>query len=331
MTIVIPAYEPDEKLIALVKRLKDLCKFKVLIIDDGSGENYKWIFQETQKIGCQVISYENNKGKGRALKTAFSYLNQTSEDDVVTADCDGQHLPEDILKTANAIKENEILLGTRHFKGKVPLRSSFGNILTKGVFSIVSGKKISDTQTGLRGFEKNMLPWLCKVEGETYDYEMNVLLEAEKAGYNLKEIPIETIYLENNKSSHFNPLKDSIKIYLPIIKFSGSSLLCALVDFILLMIFEKMTSNLFISVLGARACSVALNYSLNKKYVFSSKDKNGLSRYLVLATFIAVNNYLLINLFSTFEINLVIAKFLTEGTLFFFSYFAQRKYVFKYH
>lgn len=329
MTIVIPAYEPDEKLITLVKKLRDSCDFKILIIDDGSGENYSWIFQETEKIGCQVISYENNKGKGGALKTAFRYLNLTSKEDVVTADCDGQHLTEDILKIANKIKENKILLGTRHFKGKVPFRSSFGNTLTKGVFSVVSGKNIQDTQTGLRGFEKNMVPWLCSVAGDSYDYEMNILLEAENAGYDLKEIPIETIYLENNKSSHFNPLKDSIKIYLPIVKFSGSSLFCALVDFILLMILETMTSNLLFSVLGARACSVALNYSVNKKYVFSNRDRRGFQRYISLAILIASTNYLLINLFSTFGMHLVIAKILTEGTLFFFSYYAQRTYVFK--
>ena len=306
-----------------------MCDFNILIIDDGSGENYNWIFQETQKIGCRLFHMKRIKGKGGALKTAFRYINITNKDEVITADCDGQHLPEDIVKIANEIIGNKIILGTRHFKGKVPLRSSFGNKLTKGVFSIVSGKNIKDTQTGLRGFEKNMLPWLCRVEGEGYDYEMNILLEAEKAGYDLKEIPINTVYLEKNKSSHFNPLKDSINIYLPIVKFSGSSLMCALVDFILLMILEKMTSNLLFSVLGARACSVALNYSVNKKYVFSNRDKNGLSRYLVLASFIAITNYLLIHLFSTFGMNLVIAKILTEGTLFFFSYYAQRKFVFR--
>jgi len=329
MIIVIPAYEPDGKLVTLVKDLKIMCDFNILIIDDGSGGKYNSIFEETKKIGAQVISYEKNKGKGGALKTAFKYINLTDKDDIITADCDGQHLPKDIIKIANEITKDKVILGTRHFKGKVPLRSSFGNILTRGVFSIASGKKIKDTQTGLRGFEKNMLPWICSVEGESYDYEMNLLLEADKAGYDLKEIPIETIYLENNKGSHFNPLRDSIKIYLPIVKFSGSSLICALLDFIMLMFLEGMTSNLLFSVLGARACSVAVNYSLNNKYVFSSRDKSGLLKYLLLASFIAITNYLLINLFCNLGIHLIISKILTEGTLFFFSYYAQRNYVFK--
>ncbi|PRR81852.1 bifunctional glycosyltransferase family 2/GtrA family protein [Clostridium vincentii] len=329
MIIVIPTYEPDEKLITLVKNLKDMCDFNILIIDDGSGENYNWIFQETKKIGCKVLSYDRNKGKGEALKTAFRYINLTNNDDVITADCDGQHLPEDIVKIANEITANKIILGTRHFKGKVPLRSSLGNKLTRGVFSIVSGKSIKDTQTGLRGFEKDILPWLCTVDGESYDYEMNVLLEAQKAGYDLKKIPINTVYLEDNKSSHFNPLKDSIKIYLPLVKFSGSSLICALVDFLLLMILYRMTSNLLFGVLGARACSVALNYSVNNKYVFSNKSKSGFQRYILLAGIIVTTNYLLIHLFSTLGMPLVISKLLTEGTLFFFSYAAQRKFVFR--
>jgi len=329
MIIVIPAYEPDEKLVTLVKKLKNMCDFNILIVDDGSGEKYTSIFDKTKEIGCQVISYTNNRGKGGALKSAFRYINITNMEDVITADCDGQHLPEDIIKIANEITENKIILGTRHFKGKVPLRSSLGNKLTRGIFSIVSGEHIEDTQTGLRGFHKKMLPWLCTIEGEGYDYEMNMLLEAKDAGYDLKEISINTIYLESNKGSHFNPIKDSIKIYLPLLKFSGSSLMCATVDFMLLIILQKMTSNLLFSVLGARACSVALNYSLNQKYVFSNRDKNGLPRYLILASFIAITNYCLINLFYTLGMALTIAKVFTEGTLFFFSYFAQRKYVFK--
>ena len=118
-----------------------------------------------------------------------------------------------------------------------------------------------------------MLPWLCEVQGERFEYEMNMLLEAEENDYEIKEVPINTVYLEDNKSSHFNPLKDSIKIYLPFLKFGMSSILSALLDFSLLIFIKLLTSNLFLAVVGARLCSGVFNYIMNKKYVFSKGNR----------------------------------------------------------
>lgn len=335
MVIIIPAYEPDEKLIKLVGELKEKCDSKILIVDDGSGEKYSWIFQRVELLGAIVVRYKNNKGKGRALKTAFNIISNWDEaEEIVTADCDGQHLPEDIMKIMNKVKVNKgkIILGARNFTGKVPFRSIFGNKLTSIIFFLAKGKKITDTQTGLRGFSKDMLPWLCEVKGERFEYEMNMLLESEENDYEITEILINTVYLEDNKSSHFNPLKDSIKIYLPFFKFAMSSILSALLDFSLLIIIKLLTSNLFLAVIGARVCSGSFNYIMNKKYVFSRGNRKNeeicFHKYALLALILMFMNYITLNYLCNIGINLVLAKIITESILFMFSFLIQKKYVF---
>lgn len=335
MVIIIPAYEPDEKLIKLVGELKEKCDSKILVVDDGSGERYTRIFEKTEQLGAVVYRYEKNRGKGATLKTAFSIVSSWEEaEEIVTADCDGQHLPEDIMKIMNQVKLNKskIILGARHFTGKVPFRSIFGNKLTSIVFLLAKGKKVTDTQTGLRGFSKDMIPWLCSVEGDRFEYEMNMLLEAEDSGYEIKETPINTVYLENNKSSHFNPLKDSIKIYMPFLKFGMTSILSALLDFSLLIFIKLLTSNLFVAVIGARICSGSFNYLVNKHYVFLKGNKRNeeicFHKYVLLAVVLMFMNYITLNYLCTIGINLVVAKIMTESILFLFSFLVQKKYVF---
>lgn len=337
MTILIPAYEPSENLIELIKDLKDICNFDIVIIDDGSSEAYRNIFERAAEAGCTTLIHNSNRGKGQALKTGFKYIQETSENHgVITADCDGQHLPEDIIRIAEAVPQynNHIILGTRRFVGKIPLRSSFGNSITRAIFAHTSGAKIYDTQTGLRGFSIDMLPWLCNIEGNRFEYEMNMLLEAVPTGYNFHEIYISTVYLEQNKSSHFHPLKDSLRIYLPILKFSMSSLISAMLDFILLCIIQTITKNLFFSVVCARLFSATFNYTMNKVYVFSKfKDtsiKKSLPRYFLLVTLIMLANYGVIHTYySVIGLSLFFAKIFTEVTIFLFSFWSQRKFVFK--
>jgi glycosyltransferase involved in cell wall biosynthesis len=336
MIVLIPAYEPNQRLINLIHDLLDTCDYEIVVVDDGSGPEYKSIFDTVTSLGCTVLTHEHNRGKGAALKTGFHYIQETKKAaGVVTADCDGQHLPKDIIRIAEEVQEHQktIVLGSRKFVGKVPFRSRFGNSVTRSVFSFASGVKIYDTQTGLRGFGAEMLPWLCKIAGDRFEYEMNMLLEAVQAGYKFKELDIETVYLEQNKSSHFHFLKDSFRVYLPIVKFSMSSLMSALLDVLLLVIIQIFTSNLLLAVVGARVCSAAFNYTANRHFVFSrSKDvpvKSSLPRYMLLAIVVMLANYGVIDFYySTIGLSLLLAKIFAETTIFLFSYWVQRKFVF---
>lgn len=338
MTILIPSYEPDERLITLIHKLKEAGDDAILVVDDGSGADYRRIFDEVEQAGCTVLTHRFNQGKGSALKTGFDYVRQQAQSDgVVCADSDGQHLPGDILKLTEAVREhrNHIVLGSRQFTGKVPLRSRIGNSATRMIYTLATGKPIQDTQTGLRGYSSDMLDWLCQVPGDRFEYEMNMLLEAPKVGYPLVEVPIDTVYLDDNKSSHFRPFTDSARVYFPFLKFSTSSGFAAILDFILLFALQWLTSNLLISVIGARICSSIFNYSVNRKYVFVKGKGQGtairksLPRYFSLALIIVLLNYGMLHLFhESLGISLIAAKLVTEASLFMLSYWAQRTFIY---
>ncbi|MCX7773118.1 MAG: GtrA family protein, partial [Clostridia bacterium] len=211
--------------------------------------------------------------------------------------------------------------------------SRFGNAVTRTIFSLLTGNRIYDTQTGLRGFSKDMLDWLLTVPGERFEYEMNMLLGAKAAGYGFHEVEIDTVYLENNQSSHFRVIADSFRIYMPILKFSASSLLAGLLDFILLFVIKFFTGNLLAATVVARIVSSLCNFLVNKTYVFKKSNANGQSaigKYYALAALILALNYMLLSLLNEqLGIPLVIAKLVTEGVLFLFSYTCQKKFVFR--
>ncbi|MEK4063682.1 MULTISPECIES: bifunctional glycosyltransferase family 2/GtrA family protein [Paenibacillus] len=337
MTILIPAYEPDKRLLELIVQLQEYQLGPIVLVDDGSGPAYRGIFDMAEAFGCTVLTHEANLGKGRALKTGFRYIQESGLSGyVVCADSDGQHLPHDIKRIVEVLQNQTtpgIVLGSRRFSGTIPLRSRFGNSVTRAVFSLTTGTKIYDTQTGLRGFSFPMLDWLCQIPGERFEYEMNMLLTAHREGYTLTEEYIDTVYLEDNKSSHFRPLVDSFRIYLPILMFSTSSLLSALLDFTLLFLFQSLGHNLFLSVAAARLCSSIFNYSMNRKYVFTggkaSRLQESLPKYFALVILVLLFNYGLLYFYNEkLIIPLVAAKLMTEVSIFLFSYWAQRRFVY---
>lgn len=337
MTILIPSYEPDVRLLNLVLQLQTFKLGPIVIVDDGSGLEYRGIFQTAEAYGCTVLTHEVNQGKGRSLKTGFQHIKEHAlQGGVVCADSDGQHLPHDIHRIFETLLTQTnpgIVLGSRRFTGKVPARSRFGNAVTRSVFSLSTGSKVYDTQTGLRGFPYEMLDWLCQIPGERFEYEMNMLLTAHKEGYEITEEFIDTVYLDHNESSHFRPLADSFRIYLPILMFSMSSLLSALIDFGLLFFIQYFTHNLFLSVVAARLCSSMFNYTVNRKYVFSSgrnsKVQKSLPKYFLLVLLVLLLNYGLLYFYNEkLIIPLLAAKILTEISIFLFSYWAQRRFVY---
>lgn len=333
MKVLIPAYEPRETFLRLIQDIREYCHMEVIIIDDGSGKDYEPIFKRAKALGSTVLYHPNNLGKGAALKTGFRYLiNVGEEQGVICADCDGQHRVEDICKVAEETCKDDktVVLGARQFTGKVPFRSKFGNYVTRKVFSLREGYEIYDTQTGLRGYPAAMLPWLCKVEGDRFEYEMNVLLKLKSSGYFVKEIMIDTIYEKGNESSHFRPLIDSFQIYMPLVKFTTSSLLAALLDFGLLLFFQGLLHQLLFSVVLSRSMSSIFNYSCNKYFVFQGKQSHikSTSKYFMLVVVIMVLNYILLNAIVYTGIPLAFAKIITEIALFLFSYITQRKLVF---
>lgn len=224
---LIPAYEPEEHMIPLLEDLKQR-DFEIIVVDDGSGKDYEPIFTEAKEYAT-VITCHKNGGKGKALRIGFSYIKENYDDDtvVVTLDCDGQHKPEDAEFLARCVNRDKktIYIGSREIPKSSPLRSRFGNAVTRVWFKLITGKKLHDTQTGLRAFPKEYMDLLLEGKGDRYEYEMGTLIAATESGILIKEIPIETIYINNNENSHFNPVPDTLKIWKTMFKFSDKLLI----------------------------------------------------------------------------------------------------------
>ncbi|KXT78902.1 bifunctional glycosyltransferase family 2/GtrA family protein [Streptococcus sp. DD13] len=337
--LVIPAYEPDKQLVQLIQKIKEKSNFDIIVVNDGSSAEKRTIFDQIEQ-DAHVIHHQSNQGKGYALKTAFRYILSTGKfGTVVTADADGQHKIFDILRVANASQSNPntLVLGSRNFTGKVPLRSAFGNKLTRKLFKLQTGVAITDTQTGLRGFTTNMLSFLLGVEGNRYEYEMNMLLSACKE-YPILEVPIETVYINDNEGSHFRPIKDGLMIYKNMLKFALSSVGSFLIDYLVYAIcLATLTSfpigsRILLANTIARIASGIFNYTTNKRLVFKNNDslaKTGTGYFTLAFVLYALDTLLIRGFYAIFGINLLIVKVIVGLLLFFVSWMVQKKIIFK--
>ena len=215
MIVLIPAYEPNENMIELLKELKKF-DLNIVVVNDGSGSLYRDIFEEACKY-AKVLEHTVNKGKGRALKTGLKYISGAFKGKyvVVTMDCDGQHKVRDAIKLYEYVINNpkKLVLGKRLRSNKTPLRSRLGNSITRFVYRLATGLDVYDTQTGLRAFSNELIPFMLDVDGERFEYEMNVLLKCVVNKIEIKELEIETVYIDNNSHSHFKTIRDSILVY----------------------------------------------------------------------------------------------------------------------
>lgn len=339
--ILIPAYEPDKKLVSLLEEFKQQTDYSVVVVDDGSSSNAQAIFKEAGAYAT-VLRHSQNSGKGTAIKTGLAYIRENFSEHavVVTVDADGQHKVADAIKLVKKAVEQRgsLIIGSRRFSGKVPLRSRFGNTITRLVYRLITRSRVKDTQTGLRAFVSDMIPFMLNIKGERYEYEMNVLLECSRHHVPVEEVWIETIYINDNATSHFNPVKDSYRIYKEIIKYCGSSLIAFGIDFAVFSLMVLLTRGvlfidyIILSNIIARIISSSVNFYINKKYVFKNKDSliKTAVKYFALAGAILFMNTFLIKLFFSYVIgNEFISKLIVEVTLFIISWLVQRFFVFK--
>ncbi len=337
--IVIPAYNPGEILLEMVdKIINALPEADIVLIDDGSEQQYKGVFEKlAHKERVFIVTHAVNQGKGKALKTGFEFVLQHFADKkaVITADADGQHSLNAICTMANNFYgDGTLILGRRNFANKndvdIPLRSKLGNRMTQWVFNHLCGIKISDTQTGLRLIPAALLPQFLKLKGARYEYETNCLLWCKENGIEIKEIDIDTIYENGNESSHFNPLADSLKIYSIILKYVCSSLLSTIIDYIVFFGLSNFVENVFILTYAGRGASIAVNFLVNKKVVFKS---NGDSiwqavKYIILVIISGTLSSVGVYFLTQCGLALVLSKVIMETTLFFFNFICQKNLVF---
>ena len=308
---VVPSLNPTRQLTSTVEGLLAAGFARVILVNDGSRPETEEYFQELDRLPqVTPLTHPVNRGKGAAMKTAFTWLLEHWPDcpGVVTVDGDGQHHPEDALACAQKmLAEERVILGCRDFsRPEVPPRSRTGNRITRGVFRVFCGMSLSDTQTGLRAVPRRYLEELTAVAGDRYEYETNMLLALKQRRIPWGEMKIRTIYLEENRGSHFHPVRDSWKIYRLILahffRYTLSSVVSAVADTGMFGLLSALLAGVLAgaaltaaATAGARALSSLLNFSLNRWVVFRSRGPLGrsLARYYALALPMLLAQFLL--------------------------------------
>ena len=354
ISVVLPSLDPDEKLIAVVDGLLEYGFSHIILVNDGSKQENLHYFTDlaAQHPEITLLHHEVNKGKGAALKNAFNWFLQNRPEGfgVITVDGDNQHHPADTKACCEHMMETgHTTLGCRDFNQEdVPFRSSFGNKTTSAIFKIFVGMTISDTQTGLRAIPRDVLKVLVEVEGDRFEYETNMLLAFKQNGIAFDEVKIRTVYIEENKSSHFRVFHDSWRIYKLILahffRYTVSSVLSAVVDTGAYSLLGWLLSSAFqgfaltaAAGVGARIVSSLLNFYLNKKLVFQSKVSTGkaLVRYYTLAlpqmaaqVLLTQGVYALLSIPDTANGLRTLIYALVMTVLYFLSYMIQQRWVF---
>ena len=353
IAVLIPSLDPDGAMVTYIRDLKNEGFEMIILVDDGSSDATQTYFCQVRDLpGVTVLRHAVNQGKGRALKTGFHYiLNQFSSQElagVVTADADGQHSAADTRRIAERLCQEEkirgggIVLGTRNFREEhVPFKSRSGNQITTLVFHALYGKRIADTQTGLRGIPYAFLPMCLRMPGERFEYEIMMLIEAVREKRAIIEEPIETIYIDSNRATHFQAVRDSARIYRVLFRtffqYTMSGIASFLIDIGLFALLTKslfrflpVSAATFGGTLLARVISSLFNYTVNQS-IFSGKRvrKKTLLRYYSLCVTQMLCSWLLVTgVFYQLHWNTTLIKCLVDLLLFLISFQIQRLWVF---
>jgi len=339
ITLVIPAYDPSTTVVDLVKRLLQNGFVNVVVVDDGSSANSATVFSAIDKIsGVTMLRHRENRGKGAALKSAFRFITDHLAKDtdwVITLDADGQHRVEDVVKLAKASSgaHDRLILGIRDFTGSVPLRSKFGNLLTRFVLRLFSQVELKDTQTGLRSLPLPYLYTAQQIRADRYDFELECILEAKRAGLSLEQLPIETIYIDNNALSHFRPIVDSMRIYSIFLRHLAMSILSFGIDITAFTIIYALGGNIIGSTYLARIISGSINFYFNKTLVFHSHERKRVVYeaffYVGLAILVATASGVAVEyIASKADWSVPLVKVVVDAQLFVLSFLAQRLVIF---
>ena len=347
--IVIPAYNPDEKFLSFLNDLKSAGYRRIIVVDDGSEKAREHFFKMAEEeYGCRLVRHGINLGQGRAYKSAFNSLLLDIDGGgvneclgVIQCDCDGQHKIDDINKCAELMRSNpeKFILGVRDFKQKdIPFRSRFGNNTTSAVFKLFCGLDLKDTQSGLKGIPKSFIPILMETPGERFEYASSCLLETKKRGVEILQFPIQTIYINGNETSHFNPVVDSIRIYSLLLKYLLSSFSSFIVDIALFSLFVSMLDTIIpdyyivVSTYLAKVVSCTYGYFINKRIVFQNRSNyltTGIKFFTLCVIQSTCSGFItsaFVEMTGWYE---TLCKIIVDTLLFFVSFQVQNRWVFK--
>lgn len=215
----IPAYEAAYSVGAVVRRTRDVFE-SVLVIDDGSNDGTA---EAARSAGAEVHVFPENRGKGAALRQAFSILFSRGFAGVVTIDADGQHLPEEAPRLIEAGARADLVLGTRDhlFKDMGSVRR-LSNRLSSRAISWAAGQPISDVQTGFRFYARELIERTGFPESG-FEAESAVVVRAVRRGLRVMTTPVALGSADGRSTSHYRPVLDSLRIAVAVLHARYSS------------------------------------------------------------------------------------------------------------
>lgn len=334
--LLIPSYQPTVLFCELLEDVRKSDPSPIVVVDDGSGPAYRELFERAARVpGTTVLRNAVNLGKGSALKHGMNHVLVHHPDcaGIVTADGDGQHAVDDIVKVASELRlrPTEVIFGCRDFRKDVPFRSKIGNVVSRYVYRFLVGLNLSDTQTGLRGIPRRLMELSLGIRSNRYEFETEQIITAKVAQLKFREVPIQTVYIDDNRGSHFNPILDLFRIYFVLLRYALSSIATALTDFA---VFYVLTANgmaLLGANLSARAFALWLQFMLLQKYVF--KSKAGLSIFAAYVAYVFFSGYLSSAMQAQFAGQFIdlplLAKVVVESVIWIFNFMFLRDIIFR--
>ena len=314
---LIPAYCPEDRMIGLIKEL-DIRGFAVVVIDDGSGEEYDELFTAARQY-ASVKRYTPNRGKGEALKCGMRFIKERYQApySVITADADGQHRVEDIVKVADAAAEHpdSLILGKRLLDKSAPIKSRIGNGITRVLYRLTTGRRIYETQTGLRAFSDTLLPRFLKLPGHRYEFEIDMILDASNA--DIIEVDIQTVYFDNNAASHFRPLRDTVSLNKEFLRYKLPSINAGLAGLLLFVLIVNFGGTWILACVLSRLFTILLKGCLNRVVPFAEKPSVG--RYVLTSGIILLCDIGVMAALISVGVNVYAAKVLSGIVMIFVS------------
>jgi len=340
IAIIIPAYDPAQHLTKLLGDLMTAGFHSIIVVDDGSDERSAPMLDAIKQYKNTILlQHEKNQGKGAAIKTGLRYVRENLSDQVigaVTVDADGQHVLKDIVAVSRGLQKHpsDLSLGEREFGEEIPWRSKFGNLLTQKLFGWIYRQNIKDTQTGLRGIPLQLMDAFLDIPYSGYEFELECLVVAINRGINVYSVDIDTIYIDDNIASHFNPVVDSIKIYYVFFRYVIIAILSFLIDLVVFVFVHSFTQNIIVSLFCARIISGTFNFYQNKYNVYKAKNKQAFKRevasYILLAISIFFGSYVFIYiLHQLVGLGVITSKVISDAILFSISFIIQKVWIFK--
>lgn len=345
IALVVPAFEPDFRLVELLAALHGRWGGPVIVVDDGSGDAFAPVFGRCRALGALVVARDARGGKGAALKTGFAAACalDPAPTGIVCADDDCRHLPRDIVGVAElvAARPGFLVLGCRDFSepGIAPL-THFANFCTRTAVRLFCGVSVSDTQSGLRGLPAAFAERMCEEERGGFEFEAAMLAEAERAGIEFAEAPISYTADPAAPGSDFRPFVDTARILAVMLelfaKYSLSSIFCYTLDLVLFWAFLALIGQgagswgVYLATIAARIVSAGTNFAVNRRRVFGAgMSGRRVARYIVLSAGIMGASALAVGWAAPAAgVPAVAVKPVVDFLLFFVNYKAQQLWVF---